>query len=68
MERYVGRPNMEKNGGVLAVDLVGKPTAYYYDPGLLLLTTGIKIGDHLYCGSLFSPYIIRLNLKQHPAT
>ncbi|KAE8010720.1 hypothetical protein FH972_007063 [Carpinus fangiana] len=68
MERYVGRPNMEKNGGVLAVDLVGKPTAYYYDPGLLLLTTGIKIGDHLYCGSLFSPYIIRLNLKQYPAT
>jgi hypothetical protein len=68
MEKYIGRPNMEKNGGVLAVDLAGKPTAYYLDPGLSIVTTGIKIGDHLYCGSLVSPYIIRLNLKQYPAT
>jgi hypothetical protein len=68
MEKYIGRPNMEKNGGVLAVDLAGKPTAHYHDPGLSMVTTGIKIGDHLYCGSLVSPYIIRLNLKQYPAT
>ncbi|KAL7192872.1 hypothetical protein ACSBR2_024643 [Camellia fascicularis] len=67
MERYIGRPNMEINGGFLAVDLEGKPIAHYYDPKLSLVTTGIKIADYLYCGSITYPYIIRLNLTQHPA-
>ncbi|KAF3440859.1 hypothetical protein FNV43_RR19145 [Rhamnella rubrinervis] len=67
MDRYVGRPQTEKNSGVFAVDLEGKPVAHYYDPGLSLLSTGIKIGNHLYCGSVVYPYIIRLNLEQHPA-
>lgn len=67
-ERYVGWPNIEKNGGVVAVDLDGKPTAHYYDPGVSLITSGIKIGEHLYCGSIVYPYIIRLNLSQYPAT
>ena len=67
MDRYVGRPHTEKNSGVFAVDLEGKPVAHYYDPGLSLLSTGIKIGNHLYCGSVIYPYIIRLNLEQHPA-
>ncbi|KAG7968926.1 hypothetical protein I3843_07G004300 [Carya illinoinensis] len=68
MEKYIGRPNMEKNGGALAVDLEGKPTAHYYDPELSLVTSAIKIGHHLYCGSLVAPNIIRLNLRQYPAT
>ncbi|XP_059644897.1 protein STRICTOSIDINE SYNTHASE-LIKE 5-like [Cornus florida] len=67
MERYTGRPPMERNGGVLAVDLEGKPTAHYYDLQLSLVSSGIKIGDHLYCGSVVYPYIIRLNLTQNPA-
>ncbi|XP_028093097.1 protein STRICTOSIDINE SYNTHASE-LIKE 5-like [Camellia sinensis] len=67
MERYIGRPHMEINGGFLAVDLEGKPIAHYYDPKLSLVTTGIKIADYLYCGSITYPYIIRLNLTQHPA-
>ncbi|KAF3440386.1 hypothetical protein FNV43_RR18670 [Rhamnella rubrinervis] len=67
MYRYVGRPRTEKNSGVFAVDLEGKPVAHYYDPGLSLLSTGIKIGNHLYCGSVVYPYIICLNLEQHPA-
>ncbi|XP_059437454.1 protein STRICTOSIDINE SYNTHASE-LIKE 5-like [Corylus avellana] len=67
MEKYGQRPRTEKNSGVLAVDLAGKPTAYYHDPGLSFVTSGIKIRDHLYCGSVFSPYITRLNLKEHPA-
>ena len=67
MEKYVGRPHMEKSGGVLVVDLEGNPIAHYYDIGLAFVSSGIKVGDHLYCGSLVLPYIIRLNVTQHPA-
>ena len=66
VEKYIGRPRIEKNGGVLAIDLVGNPIAHYYDPGLAMVSSGIKIGNHLYCGSVALPYIIRLNLKQDP--
>ncbi|KAL5557416.1 hypothetical protein UlMin_039652 [Ulmus minor] len=67
LERYVGRPHMEKNGGVFAVDLEGKPVAHYYDASLSFISSGIKIGKHLYLGSAISPYIIRLNLEKYPA-
>lgn len=67
MERHIGRPNMEKNGGVFAVDLEGKPVYHYYDHALKLISTGLKIGNHLYCGSIIYPYIIRLNLQDYPA-
>ncbi|KAK2999328.1 hypothetical protein RJ639_023838, partial [Escallonia herrerae] len=67
MERYDRRPRFEKNSGSLAIDLEGKPLAHYYDPGLALISSGIKIGDCLYCGSVVYPYIIRLNLTRHPA-
>jgi len=67
VEKYIGRPRIEKNGGVLAIDLVGNPIAHYYDPGLAMVSSGIKIGNHLYCGSVVLPYIIRLDLKQYPA-
>ncbi|KAL6520004.1 Strictosidine synthase [Orobanche hederae] len=68
VERYIGRPRTEKNGGVIAVDLDGKPTAHYYDPDVFLISSGIKIGEHLYCGSLVFPYILRLNLTRYHAT
>ncbi|KAM3709951.1 hypothetical protein ACB098_02G214700 [Castanea mollissima] len=67
MEKYIGRPPMEKNGGVVAIDLAGNPIAHYYDPGLALVTSGMKIGNHLYIGSIIHPYFLRLNLKQYPA-
>ena len=67
MERYKVRPHIEKNGGVLAVDLEGKPTAYYHDPGLSEVSSGVKIGNYLYCGSVAKPYMIRLDLHQHVA-
>ncbi|GAV78565.1 Str_synth domain-containing protein [Cephalotus follicularis] len=67
MEKYTGRPHTERNGGVLLVDLEGKPIAHYYDFQLSLVSSGNKIGDHLYCGSIYYPYIIRLNITQHPA-
>ncbi|KAA8547576.1 hypothetical protein F0562_004005 [Nyssa sinensis] len=67
MERYIGRPKMEKNGGFLAVDMEGKPAAHYYDPGLSLVSSGLKIREHLYGGSIVYPYIIRFNLTPYPA-
>ncbi|KAK0603943.1 hypothetical protein LWI29_010448 [Acer saccharum] len=67
VERHVGMPKKIRNGGVMAVYLEGKPVAHYYDPELTLITSAIKIGDHLYCGSLTKPYILRLNLRKYPA-
>ncbi|KAG9132323.1 hypothetical protein Leryth_013003 [Lithospermum erythrorhizon] len=67
IEKTVGRPHMEKNGGALAIDLEGRPVAHYYDQHLSMVSSSIKIGDHLYCGSVAKPYMIRLNLTQHPA-
>lgn len=67
MERYKIRPRIEKNGGVLAVDLEGKAIAHYYDHGLTSISSGLKIGNHLFCGFVTHPYIIRLDLSQHPA-
>lgn len=69
MAKYMGGPpRFEKNGGIFAVDLVGKPMAHYYDHDLYRTTSGIKIGKHLYCGSIQFPYIMRLNISQYPAT
>lgn len=65
--KYVGKPDMEKNGGVVAVDLEGNLKAHYYDPKLSMITGGIKIGNHLYCGSLHLPFIMRLDLNKYPA-
>lgn len=68
IERLIGRRvEMEKNSGVLGVDMEGKPVAHYKDVKLRMVTTGIKIKNYLYCGSIVYPYIIRLNLDQHPA-
>ncbi|KAF5753096.1 protein STRICTOSIDINE SYNTHASE-LIKE 5-like [Tripterygium wilfordii] len=67
VEKYVGTPFIGKNGGVLVVDSEGKPCEHYYDPGLTLISSGIKIGDHLYCGSINNPYIVRLDLSKYPA-
>ncbi|KAH6807993.1 Calcium-dependent phosphotriesterase superfamily protein [Perilla frutescens var. frutescens] len=66
--KYIGRPKTEKNGGTIAVDLDGKPSAHYYDPNLSMATSCNKISHHLYCGSLISPYITRLDLTRYPAT
>lgn len=65
--KYVGQPPAEKNGGVLSVDLQGNPVEHYYDRDLTMMSSATKIGDHLYCGSVKSPYMLRLNLKQNPA-
>ncbi|MED6122729.1 yls2-like [Stylosanthes scabra] len=64
--KYVMNPSMAKNGGVISLDLDGKPIGHYSDPKLSL-ASGIKIGDHIYCGSLNYPFILRLDVKKYPA-
>ncbi|KAL4577757.1 hypothetical protein LXL04_013870 [Taraxacum kok-saghyz] len=68
LEKYLKRPPVEKNAGAISVNMDGKPVERYYDPQLTFVTTGIKIGDHLYLGNLAKSFIIRLNLTQYPAT
>ncbi|XP_077246812.1 protein STRICTOSIDINE SYNTHASE-LIKE 6-like isoform X2 [Tasmannia lanceolata] len=59
-------PNMQTNGGVLAVNLEGQILALYSDHGLTC-TSGVKIRSHLYCGSIKRNYITRLDLTKHAA-
>ncbi|CAK7355517.1 unnamed protein product [Dovyalis caffra] len=65
--KYVGEVHAAKCSGVFVVDLDGKPAEHYYDPGLALLSSGVKIGNHIYCGSIVYPYIIRVDIEKHPA-
>ncbi|PWA40895.1 calcium-dependent phosphotriesterase superfamily protein [Artemisia annua] len=67
LERHWKRPSVDKNAGAIVVDLEGKLVERYYDPELKYITTGIKIGEHLYLGNLIKSFIIRLNLTQYPA-
>ena len=68
MEKYTtGKPHMEKNSGVMAVSMEGEAIAHYFDPRLSLISSGVKIGKYLYCGSIIYPYIIRFDMQQHPA-
>ncbi|CAI0442548.1 unnamed protein product [Linum tenue] len=67
LTKHLGPLQMEKNSGVFVVDLEGKPVAHYSDPQLALLTSGVKIGTHLYCGSVAFNHILRLDLAKHPA-
>ncbi|KAI4327820.1 hypothetical protein L6164_020237 [Bauhinia variegata] len=65
--KLIGNPHLENNAGIFIVDLEGKPVAYYHDPDLKLIASGIKIGNHIYCGSILYSYILRLDVKQYPA-
>ncbi|XVE87514.1 hypothetical protein DITRI_Ditri18aG0124000 [Diplodiscus trichospermus] len=67
VDRLIGGVNMVKNSGLFVVDMDGKPVAQYQDVELKYISTGMKIKNHLYCGSVCYPYIIRLNLDQHAA-
>ncbi|KAK2355444.1 Calcium-dependent phosphotriesterase superfamily protein [Trifolium repens] len=65
--KYYRRPNLEKNGGVQVVDLAGKLRDHYYDPQLSLISSGIKVDNYIYCGSMSYPFLLRLDVKQYPA-
>nr|AVA07327.1 strictosidine synthase 5 [Dendrobium officinale] len=57
-----------KNSGLMRVNLEGKPVALYKDPELSLITGGFKIGKHLYLGSLFQNYLLRIDITKLLAT
>ncbi|KAI3668937.1 hypothetical protein L6452_40154 [Arctium lappa] len=59
-------PEFMKFGGVIALDLEGKPIGGYYDETWKMTTSGVKIGEHLYIGSFTKSYILRLDLAQNP--
>jgi len=61
--RYISLGFMQKNVGIFMVDLEGKPTAYYYDPALSLISSRVKAENQLYIGSLQYSRIIRFNLS-----
>ncbi|ESQ45367.1 hypothetical protein EUTSA_v10010472mg [Eutrema salsugineum] len=65
--KYGFEPMFAENAGVLQVDLDGKPIALYHDRKISHITTGVKIGRYLYCGSLLHSHIIRLDLLKYPA-
>ena len=52
------------NAGVLVVDKQGNPVADYFGLQFSLISSGVKIGNYLYCGSIFYTYIIRVNLQE----
>ncbi|PPD76111.1 hypothetical protein GOBAR_DD26976 [Gossypium barbadense] len=62
--KYIGRLPTEKDAGVLVVDLEGKPVAHYHDHRLSMITSGMKIGNRLYCGSVRHPHILKLDLAK----
>ncbi|MFS7939896.1 putative strictosidine synthase [Helianthus anomalus] len=59
-------PTLMKFGGVMELDLDGKPIGGYFDDTWRFTTSGFKIGEHLYLGSLGRQYFLRLNLTQNP--
>ncbi|XP_042038003.1 protein STRICTOSIDINE SYNTHASE-LIKE 5-like isoform X1 [Salvia splendens] len=68
LDKYGLRPKTERNGGTIAVNLEGKAVAHYYDADVSYVTCCNKLSHYLYCGSLISPYITRLDLTLFPAT
>ncbi|MQM11730.1 hypothetical protein Taro_044636 [Colocasia esculenta] len=57
-------PRLLKGGGVLCASLEGEALALYTDPELMLVTGGLKIGKHLYYGSLAGHHIGRIRLDK----
>ncbi|GMI68951.1 YELLOW-LEAF-SPECIFIC GENE 2, STRICTOSIDINE SYNTHASE-LIKE 5 [Hibiscus trionum] len=68
MEKYIGGLPKGNDAGVLVVDLEGKPVAHYYDHKLCSVTSAVKIGNRVYCGSVVYSHIMSLNLDQYPAS
>ncbi|CAA6666705.1 unnamed protein product [Spirodela intermedia] len=56
--------HMLKGAGVLSVSSEGEPLALYTDRELSLLTGGLRVGRHLYYGSLVKSYISRIPLDE----
>uniref|UniRef100_A0A1D1Y891 Adipocyte plasma membrane-associated protein n=1 Tax=Anthurium amnicola TaxID=1678845 RepID=A0A1D1Y891_9ARAE len=68
MKKYVSIPHFVKGSGVLRASLQGEPLSLYTDPALELVTGGLKIGRHLYYGSLVRHYFSRIRLDKLAAS
>ncbi|XP_068646533.1 protein STRICTOSIDINE SYNTHASE-LIKE 5-like [Aristolochia californica] len=66
LSRYVSLP-VFTDGGVIGIDMDGKPFALYKDHSLSFVSSGLKIGNYLYYGFLKKSYISRLDLTKHAA-
>lgn len=64
IDKFVKIPYSQRDSGILKVDLDGQPLALFSDPGLTLATSGLKIGKHLWYGSLVKDYLSRIDLTQ----
>ncbi|TVU31844.1 hypothetical protein EJB05_23546 [Eragrostis curvula] len=67
VEKVVAVPQGLKNAGGMSVTLDGEPVSLYTDPRLALTTGWLKIGNHLYYGSLTEPYLSRIDLTKSSA-
>ncbi|XP_054808215.1 protein STRICTOSIDINE SYNTHASE-LIKE 5-like [Prosopis cineraria] len=54
--------NETSGAGLVGVDMEGKAKCGYNDRELALVSSGIRIGSFIYCGSLLYPFILRLRL------
>ncbi|CAL4923619.1 unnamed protein product [Urochloa decumbens] len=67
VEKFVAVPHGLKNSGTMSVTLDGYPVSMYTDPGLALTTGWLKVGRHLYYGSLTKTYLSRIDLTKFSA-
>ncbi|KAK8944372.1 hypothetical protein KSP39_PZI007757 [Platanthera zijinensis] len=63
--KLVGLPPLSR-AGVLSVSLEGRPKALYSDRDLSHISSGLKVGRHLYMGSLTEGHVLRLDLSKFP--
>jgi hypothetical protein len=64
VEKFAAIPHGPKNSGAMSVTLDGEPVSMYSDPGLALATGWLKVGKHLYYGSLTKTYLSRIDLTK----
>ncbi|XP_043700391.1 protein STRICTOSIDINE SYNTHASE-LIKE 6-like [Telopea speciosissima] len=62
--KVVRLPRRLSNGGVMGVNLEGEAISLYSEPGLFLVTGGIKIRNQLYIAYLTNNYITRVHLNK----
>ncbi|OEL34630.1 Protein STRICTOSIDINE SYNTHASE-LIKE 4 [Dichanthelium oligosanthes] len=67
VEKFVAITTGPKNSGEMSVTLDGEPVSMYTDPGLALATGWLKVGKHLYYGSLTETYLSRIDLSKSSA-
>ncbi|EHA8589719.1 putative protein STRICTOSIDINE SYNTHASE-LIKE 6 [Cocos nucifera] len=65
LEKFVKPTRLFQDSGILRVTLQGQPLTIYSDRHLILVTCGIKVGKDLYYGSLYAPYVSKIDLSQY---